>query len=308
MAQVTRATHATDVAAKLANNTAGDISPQDIREVITDLEDSVTWHDEADVSADTTPQLGGDLDVNGNSIISASNGNITIAPNGTGDVVLDADVTEISGGLLINERADHAATPAAAHGEIWVKNDATQALMFTDDAGVDKEVLTGTSATNVATYTGVLGMNSGTAVDVNTKALLEARLTDVANLAEADGDDYTGAHDFSDATVNWKITTDADNYTLVLDDAVVRMTSGSANTLTVPTNAAVAFPTGSVIMVWSEGAGTTTIAGDTGVTLQGNGGSVSAGSCDIQTQYGAATLVKVATDTWNVAGDIDAVA
>ena len=38
---------------------------------------------------DTTPQLGGSLDVNGNSIVSASNGDIAITPNGTGDVVLD---------------------------------------------------------------------------------------------------------------------------------------------------------------------------------------------------------------------------
>jgi hypothetical protein len=38
---------------------------------------------------DTTPQLGGNLDVNGNSIVSASNGNIAITPNGTGSIVLD---------------------------------------------------------------------------------------------------------------------------------------------------------------------------------------------------------------------------
>jgi len=42
-----------------------------------------------DVVDDTTPQLGGDLDVNGNSIVSASNGDIAITPNGTGSVVLD---------------------------------------------------------------------------------------------------------------------------------------------------------------------------------------------------------------------------
>lgn len=39
----------------------------------------------SDVVDDTTPQLGGNLDVNGNSIVSASNGDIAIAPNGTGD-------------------------------------------------------------------------------------------------------------------------------------------------------------------------------------------------------------------------------
>lgn len=41
-----------------------------------------------DVVDDTTPQLGGDLDVNGNSIISAaaSNGDIELAPDGTGNI------------------------------------------------------------------------------------------------------------------------------------------------------------------------------------------------------------------------------
>jgi len=42
-----------------------------------------------DVVNDTTPQLGGNLDVDGNSIVSTSNGDIAITPNGTGDVILD---------------------------------------------------------------------------------------------------------------------------------------------------------------------------------------------------------------------------
>ena len=39
-----------------------------------------------DLVNDTTPQLGGNLDVNGNQIVSASNGDISIQPNGTGTV------------------------------------------------------------------------------------------------------------------------------------------------------------------------------------------------------------------------------
>lgn len=42
----------------------------------------------ADVVNDTTPQLGGSLDVNGQSIVSVSNGNINITPNGTGQTVM----------------------------------------------------------------------------------------------------------------------------------------------------------------------------------------------------------------------------
>ena len=43
----------------------------------------------SDIVSDTTPQLGGNLDVNGNSIVSVSNGNISITPNGSGKVILD---------------------------------------------------------------------------------------------------------------------------------------------------------------------------------------------------------------------------
>ena len=43
--------------------------------------------------SDTSPQLGGNLDVNGQSIVSASNGNIQITPNGTGSVLVGVDDT-----------------------------------------------------------------------------------------------------------------------------------------------------------------------------------------------------------------------
>jgi hypothetical protein len=43
----------------------------------------------ADVVEDTTPQLGGNLDVNSKKITSASNGNVELEPNGTGVTVID---------------------------------------------------------------------------------------------------------------------------------------------------------------------------------------------------------------------------
>lgn len=43
----------------------------------------------SDLVDDASPQLGGNLDVNGNSIVSVSNGDIAITPNGTGDVIID---------------------------------------------------------------------------------------------------------------------------------------------------------------------------------------------------------------------------
>ena len=47
----------------------------------------------ASVQADGSPQLGANLDVNGHDIVSASNGDIQITPNGTGKTILDGEVT-----------------------------------------------------------------------------------------------------------------------------------------------------------------------------------------------------------------------
>ena len=53
-----------------------------------------------DVVDDTSPQLGGPLDTNGQSITSASNADVTIDPNGTGDIVVGADLATSSNANL----------------------------------------------------------------------------------------------------------------------------------------------------------------------------------------------------------------
>ena len=55
----------------------------------------------SNVSEDSTPQLGGDLDVNGNDIVSVSNGNINLLPNGSGKVIMDGNGT--SGGISVSD-------------------------------------------------------------------------------------------------------------------------------------------------------------------------------------------------------------
>ena len=48
-----------------------------------------------DIVGDTSPQLGGNLDVNGQDIVSTSNADIDIIPDGTGDVNLGADTVQV---------------------------------------------------------------------------------------------------------------------------------------------------------------------------------------------------------------------
>jgi hypothetical protein len=60
---------------------------------------------------DTTPQLGGDLDVNGNDVVSVSNGAINLAPDGTGKVTIKGNATGGSGQIVLNcEQNSHGIT------------------------------------------------------------------------------------------------------------------------------------------------------------------------------------------------------
>ena len=53
------------------------------------------------VAADSTPQLGGDLDVQERKIVTTSNRDIEIEPNGTGNVLLDTDLVVLGSGTEV---------------------------------------------------------------------------------------------------------------------------------------------------------------------------------------------------------------
>jgi len=96
------------------------------------------------------------------------------------------------------------------------------------------------------------------------------------------------------------INTQTASYVLALTDAglCVEMNVATANTLTIPLNATVAFPIGTVIMLRQEGAGVTTIAATAGVTLH------SPRTLVFANQYGTASLHKRGTDEWCADGDL----
>ena len=56
--------------------------------------------DLANVAEDSTPQLGGNLDLNGNDIVTTSNATLDLAPNGTGTVVVRGNTN--SGAIVFN--------------------------------------------------------------------------------------------------------------------------------------------------------------------------------------------------------------
>jgi hypothetical protein len=90
-------------------------------------------------------------------------------------------------------------------------------------------------------------------------------------------------------------------YTLALTDAggFVDLNNASAITLTVPTNATVAFPANTRIDILQSGAGQVTIAAAGGVTINSKGSKLK-----ISEQWAAATLVQRSANSWVLIGDL----
>jgi len=113
------------------------------------------------VVEDTTPQLGGNLDVNGNTITSTSNADVSIVPNGTGDVVLSADTVQVgdSGAaakIVSNGAGTLTVTTGGAADLILNTNEGTNAgtVTLTDAANGDITIAPdGTGRTKVTNAT-----------------------------------------------------------------------------------------------------------------------------------------------------------
>jgi len=112
--------------------TANDGTNPDITEVQTG----------GDVVDDTSPQLGGNLDVNGFDIISTSNADVDIVPNGTGDVTLQADTVKVgdSGAAVI--------LTSNGAGTLTVTTGGATDLILNTNSGTNSGVIQITDAAN----------------------------------------------------------------------------------------------------------------------------------------------------------------
>ena len=96
----------------------------------------------SNVSEDSTPQLGGDLDLNGNDIVTTSNANLELAPNGTGKVVVKGNTNQ--GAIQFNCEAN-------SHGQIVIaaphSEAASNTLTLPSTGGDARLVSTSSTAT-----------------------------------------------------------------------------------------------------------------------------------------------------------------
>lgn len=96
------------------------------------------------------------------------------------------------------------------------------------------------------------------------------------------------------------------DYTPVIADqyqALIPMNKATAVNFTIPTNASVAYPVGTVLTVLNKGVGAVTIKAVTsGTTTVLSAGAVAAQPT--LAQYKTAACIKTATDTWYVVGAV----
>ena len=108
---------------------------------------TVNWLDNtvtADLSGDSSPQLGGDLDMVTYDIVSTSNRDIDIAPHGTGDVVLKADT------VTVGDAAAAATLRSSGAGTLTVTTGGTENLILSTNNGTNSGTVTITDAADGA--------------------------------------------------------------------------------------------------------------------------------------------------------------
>ena len=152
-----------------------------------------------DIITDTTPQLGGNLDVNGNSIVSASNGNIAITPNGTGKVILDGlshPTSDGTNGQFL--KTDGAGNLSFGTVITDLVGDTTPQLG--GDLDLNSNDITGTGNINI---TGAVTMSGDLTVNGTTTTINSTTLTvDDKNIVLASGAADSNAADGSGLTVD----------------------------------------------------------------------------------------------------------
>jgi hypothetical protein len=191
----------------------------------------------ADVSSDTSPQLGGNLDMNGQDIITTSNADIELAPNGTGRVVVKGNTNQ--GSIVLNcENNSHGITiQSAPHSA-----SASYTVKLPDALGTtNASAFVTTDANGVATFDNGTIEESTSVTSSSNAATLNLRDGNVFEHTLTENVTYTFSNPASSGKVSsfvLKIKQDASasGYTVTFP-ASVDFVGGTAPTLTATANA-----------------------------------------------------------------------
>jgi hypothetical protein len=166
------------------------------------------------------------------------------------------------------------------------------------------QVLLGTTTTGVITATSVTGditINGAGVTAIGSGKVTSDMIVDGTIV---NGDIATNAAIDQGKIADSTIDTKTANYVLALTDKnkFIEMNVGSANTVSVPTDASVNFPIGSQINITQYGTGKTQVIAVT----PGTTSIRSTPGAFLRDRYSSATLIKRAANEWYLIGDLSA--
>jgi hypothetical protein len=195
--------------------------------------------------------------------------------------------TKAAGGTTVTSSATSITLSAATHNGNVLVCTASSPVAVTCNTGLGA----GFGCTIFQAGTGIVTV-SGSATLNGDPSTSTSGVGTQMTLINTATDTYYVLSPINGVTINNQTGT---TYTLVASDAGGRvdMSNASANTLTIPSNASVPFPVGTVVNVRQGGAGATTVAISTDTLVK-----PSTRSFTISAQYEQAVLTKTGTTTW----------
>jgi len=213
-----------------------------------------------------------------------------------------------TGSILVASAASTPANLSIATTSGWLlTSNGTTAAWAAPAATYTAPTLGSTALTSGSTITTVAGLtltspvlNTPTVTLSTTSSTTDARMSWDSTNKKIQVGNGTAATDFASSTLVTNGQTASYTTVLTDKDKLVELAVATANNLTVPPNSSVAYPIGTQITVLQTGAGQTTVVAGSGVTINATPG------LKLRAQWSSATLIKRATDTWVLVGDLSA--
>jgi hypothetical protein len=224
-----------------------------------------------------------------------SSGNVLIGTSTSDKQLTLYSATDASQGISLRNQS--AGTSAASYISMGNDSDALDGQIFL--TGSMNTSLAGTRSFNFLSNFGAFGFYRNRVSPVATMVMDTSGNVGIGTSSPVTTLDVAGTARATQGTPYTTYTANTKTLALTDNGYYTRCSNTTLITITIPNNSTVAFPLGSEIVFFQAGSGNVLFANAAGVTLNSKESNK-----NLTGQYSAATLKKIATNTWDLIGDL----